>query len=168
VISLFNLIWPKIVDIQTAEHATRYGLYRSVLGICEFILLVHTATSTGIEPFPINLALIWVVVGALVFYKLRLGAFILFGIEIVISYLKYKYVATAISFLSISLLIYSAICIVLTISAIRGIIKYNKFKAEQTQATTDKHLSKANIMARIIEFAFFAFFALLAYVLSKP
>jgi len=167
---IFNLIWPRIIDFQTAELASRQGLYRSILGICEFIIIVHFTNSQSIGFLPINLSIIWVVVGALIYYKLRLGAFVIFGLEFVISYLKYTYISTASSFISIIIILSSTIYIMLSLNSIRGIIKYNKYKTEQerTQRKTGIHLNKADIIARIVEVGFFLFFAILSYILSKP
>jgi hypothetical protein len=167
---IFSLIWPKIIDIQTAERASRQGLYRSILGICEFIIIMHFTESPSIDFLPINLSTIWVTVGALIYYKLRLGAFVLFGLESVISYLKYTYISTASSPISVMIILSSIIYIVLSLNSIRGIIKYNKYKTvqEQMQRKPGFHLNKADLLARIIEFAFFLAFGILANILSKP
>jgi hypothetical protein len=60
------------------------------------------------------------------------------------------------------------VCIPLSINAIRGILKYTKFKAEQTEVTAGKHFSKYDLLARFIEFLFFVVFGLLAQIFSKP
>jgi hypothetical protein len=167
---VFTFIWPIISDIKTAEFASRQGLYRSILGICEFIILVHFTNTQSMGIPPIHLPVIWVFIGALLYYKLRLGAFVLFGVEFVISYLKYTYISTVSCSVSIIIVLSFFICTLLSLNSIRGIIKYNKYKTEQdkTRRKAGIRLNKSELIAKFIEFAFFLAFAILAYILNKP